>query len=116
MKLYGISQCNTVKKSRDWLSENHVNIEFHDYKKNGLTLATLQNWLKNTKWDQLINRKGTTWRGLTEDKKLSIQDEASALTLMLEKTSIIKRPILEDNGRLLHIGFDAEAYRTIFKV
>jgi arsenate reductase (glutaredoxin) len=116
MKLYGIPNCNTVKKSRDWLAEHSVVVEFHDFKKHGLDEATAQNWLEQTEWSKLVNRSGLTWRGLSEERKLAIQDDASAMALMLEKTSVIKRPLLEQNGKLLHIGFDAVAYSKIFNL
>jgi Spx/MgsR family transcriptional regulator len=116
MKLYGIPNCNTVKKSRDWLTQHHIEVEFHDFKKQGLELTTAQNWLQQTGWIKLINRSGLTWRGLPDERKLTIQSESSALALMLEKTSIVKRPLLENNGQLLHIGFDAAAYSKIFNL
>ncbi len=114
MKLYGIPNCDTVKKSRAWLTEHNIAFEFHDFKKHGLNQATAQNWLQQTEWNKLVNRSGLTWRGLSEERKLAIQNEASALELILEKTSVIKRPVLEQNGKLLHVGFDAAAYSKIF--
>ncbi len=114
MKLYGISNCNTVKKAREWLAQHHIAVEFHDFKKLGLDAAIAQNWLQQADWTRLINRSGLTWRGLPEQRKQGIQDAASALTLMLEKTSVIKRPVLEQNGKLLHVGFDEAAYSKIF--
>jgi arsenate reductase (glutaredoxin) len=116
MKLYGIPNCGTVKKSRDWLAQHHVVVEFHDFKKHGLDEATAQNWLEQTEWSKLVNRSGLTWRGLSDERKLAIQNNAAALSLMLEKTSVIKRPLLEQNGKLLHIGFDAAAYSKIFNL
>lgn len=116
MKLYGISNCNTVKKSRDWLAQHDIAAEFHDFKKLGLDAATAQAWLRQTDWTRLINRSGLTWRGLPEQRKQGIQDAADALELMLEKTSVIKRPVLEHNGKLLHVGFDATAYSKIFNL
>lgn len=116
MKLYGISNCNTVKKSRDWLTQHDIAVEFHDFKKLGLDAATAQAWLRQTDWTRLINRSGLTWRGLPEQRKQGIQDAADALELMLEKTSVIKRPVLEHNGKLLHVGFDATAYSKIFNL
>ncbi|HEY0665602.1 MAG TPA: ArsC family reductase [Gallionella sp.] len=114
MKLYGIPNCNTVKKARDWLVRHDIAVEFHDFKKHGLDSATAQNWLKQADWTRLVNRSGLTWRGLSEQRKQEVSDDASALSLMLEKPSVIKRPVLEQNGRLLHIGFDETAYSNIF--
>ena len=116
MKLYGIANCSTVKKARDWLAAHDIAVEFHDFKKHGLDQATVQAWLKQTDWTRLVNRSGLTWRGLPEQRKQVIQDAASALALMQEKTSVIKRPLLEQNGKLLHVGFDAAAYSKIFEV
>jgi len=115
MKLFGIPNCNSVKKARDWLLENDISVEFHDFKKLGLDADTAQNWLKQRDWSELINRKGTTWRNLTDEQKQQVADDTSALTLMLEKTSVIKRPLLEQDGKLLAVGFDATNYEDIFK-
>lgn len=116
MKLYGIPNCSTVKKSRDWLAEHNTSVEFHDFKKHGLNEATAKNWLQQSEWGKLVNRSGLTWRSLSEERKLAIQNDANALALMLEKTSVIKRPLLEENGKLLYIGFDAAAYAKIFNL
>lgn len=115
MKLYGISNCTTVKKARDWLASRDITVEFHDFKKHGLDSATAQAWLRQAAWTTLINRNGLTWRGLPEQRRQSLQDAAAALDLMLEKSSVIKRPLLEQNGKLLHIGFDEAAYSKIFE-
>ncbi len=116
MKLYGIPNCNTVKKARDWLSSHDIAVEFHDFKKHGLSASIAQPWLQQAEWSKLVNRSGLTWRGLPEERKQQIVDDASALALMLEKTSVIKRPILEQDGRILHIGFDETAYTKIFNL
>ncbi len=116
MKLYGIPNCSTVKKAREWLSLHGVAVEFHDFKKKGLDAATAQNWLDQSGHDELINRKGLTWRGLPDEKKLNIRDNASALSLMLEKSSVVKRPLLEQDGRLLCIGFGEASYEKIFNM
>ncbi len=115
MKLYGISNCSTVKKARTWLDEQGIKVEFHDFKKQGLSAELAKQWLKQAGWEKLINRSGMTWRGLPDEVKLGIKSNASALPLMLEKTSVIKRPLLEQDGKLLHVGFDEKAYRQIFK-
>lgn len=115
-KLYGIPNCNTVKKARDWLAQHDIAVEFHDFKKLGLDAAIAQNWLAQADWTKLINRSGLTWRGLPEPRKQGIRDANSALELMLEKTSVIKRPVLEQNGKLLHVGFDEAAYSSIFNL
>ena len=116
MKLYGISNCSTVKKARDWLAQHDIAVEFHDFKKLGLDAATAQSWLRQADWTRLVNRSGLTWRGLPDQYKQRIQDAADALELMLEKSSVIKRPVLEQNGKLLHVGFDAAFYSKIFNL
>jgi arsenate reductase (glutaredoxin) len=115
-KLYGIPNCNTVKKARDWLAQHGIAVEFHDFKKHGLDGAIARNWLQQADWTRLVNRSGLTWRGLPEQRKQNVHDAASALALMMEKTSVIKRPLLERNGKLLHVGFDEAAYANIFNL
>ncbi len=114
--LYGIPNCGTVKKARDWLAQHGIDVVFHDFKKRGLDDDTAKNWLRQADWAELINRNGLTWRGLPEKRKQSIQDANEALALMLENTSVIKRPVLEQNGKLLYIGFDEAAYSKIFNL
>lgn len=111
MKLYGIPNCNSVKKARDWLEANQVAYEFYDFKKQGVSEALLTRWLTQISYEKLINRAGLTWRGLDDATKLSIQDNAAAISLMQTKTSVIKRPILEKDGKIIGMGFDAEQYR-----
>lgn len=116
MKLYGIPNCSTVKKARDWLARHDIAVEFHDFKKHGISAELAQRWLQQAPWDTLINRKGTTWRGLPDEQKLALNGNAAAQPLMLDKPSVIKRPLLEQDGKLLHIGFDEAAYGKIFNL
>jgi len=109
MKLYGIPNCNTVKKARAWLSEQGQTVEFHDFKKHGISDALLKNWVKQVGWGELVNRQGTTWRQLPEEIKKSIDSETAAIALMLEKSSVIKRPVFEKNGKIT-VGFSETAY------
>lgn len=113
MKVYGIPNCNTVKKARDWLDANNIAYEFHDFKKQGIDEATISNWLTQYPWEKLINRTGLTWRGLDETTKSSIKDNASAIVLMQAKTSVIKRPVLVKDGKILALGFDENAYKEM---
>ena len=113
MKLYGISNCDTVKKARKWLAEHGQDIPFHDFKKEGIDRALIARWLKQVGWQDLINRRGTTWRRLSDIEQASITSEASAIDLMLEMPSVIKRPILEAEHRLL-VGFDEQTYSETF--
>ena len=112
--MYGIKNCDTVKKARTWLAAHDIPHQFYDYKKQGLEPELAQAWLEQIGWERLINRNGLTWRGLTVEQKKIVMDNASALQLMLEKPSIIKRPLLEKGSQLLHIGFDETAYNKIF--
>lgn len=114
MKLYGISNCNTVKKARDWLDANQIAYEFHDFKKQGIDEATLHQWLTQYPWEKLINRAGLTWRGLDDATKSSITDNTTAIKLMQSKTSVIKRPVLVKDGKILCLGFDEKVYKETF--
>lgn len=115
LKLYGIPNCDTVRKARNWLAEHDIAVEFHDFNKQGLSAALAQHWLQQSSWEQLINRKGMTWRGLADAQK-NISGNKEAQSLMLTKTSVIKRPLLEKDGTLLHISFDADSYRKLFNL
>ena len=111
-KIYGIKNCNTMKKAFDWLTENNVSYEFHDYKKSGISESKIQEWLTQKSWDVLINRAGTTWKKLSDEERAT--DSISATKLMMEKPSMIKRPIIE-NDKIVIIGFNSYTYEQIFK-
>jgi arsenate reductase len=111
--LYGIPNCDTVKKARVWLAAHGHDFAFHDFKKQGLERATVAAWLDQLDWEVLVNRKGTTWRKLSDDRRAAVVDKASALELMLESPSVIKRPVLEGAGAL-HVGFSADQYHDKF--
>ena len=111
--LYGIPNCNTVKKARAWLAERGVEVVFHDYKKQGVPEAELRAWVKTLGWETLLNRKGTTWRKLDAARQAAVTDAASAIALMLEQPSVIRRPVLL-RGAALRVGFDAEDWAALF--
>lgn len=113
--LYGIPNCSTVKKARDWLETHHVVYNFHDFKKQGVSAELLNIWLAQFPHEKLINRAGLTWRGLDEMTKSSIIDNASAAILMQAKTSLIKRPVLEKDSKIVCLGFDETTYKELFK-
>ena len=110
--MYGIKNCDTIKKARKWLEAEGVDYQFHDYKKEGIQKDQLIAWIDQLGWEVLLNKRGTTWRKLPDDVKDNI-DEASAITVMLENTSIIKRPVL-DTGNTLLVGFSADEYAKHF--
>lgn len=113
MKVYGIPNCNTVKKARTWLDEHGCAYEFHDYKKQGVPEPLMEMLLNAYGHETLINRKGPTWRNLPEAVKASVTDAASALPVMAAHASCIKRPIVELDGRYL-FGFDEARYEAFF--
>ena len=104
--LYGIPNCDTVKKARTWLTEHHVTHEFHDFKKQGVPADLLPGWIRAVGWETLVNRKGTTWRKLDEATQAAVVDATSAAQLMLANASVIKRPVVERDGLVLAVGFD----------
>lgn len=108
MKLYGIKNCDTVKKARKWLDDNGIAYEFHDFKKDGLTSEQLSQWEQAIGWETLINKRGTTWRKLPDDVRDNISAQ-SAHQIMLENTSIIKRPVVE-RGDEVSVGFNADQW------
>jgi len=115
MKLYGIPNCNTVKKARNWLEEHGIDYDFHDFKKRNIDADTINLWLTQQPWEKLVNRAGMTWRKLDDDVKANITDNESAIALMQEKTSVIKRPILEKGDQILALGFSEAAYEEALK-
>jgi len=111
--VYGIPNCDTMKKARKWLQENNIDYAFHDYKKQGITKTKLKDWCKQADWEMLLNRRGTTWRKLDDNTKASI-NKTLAIDIMAENTSIIKRPVIETDDDLL-IGFSVESFEQVFK-
>ncbi|HZY79782.1 MAG TPA: ArsC family reductase [Cyclobacteriaceae bacterium] len=116
MTVYGIKNCNTVKSAIDWLKKNNVEFEFHDYKKSGVTNSKLKEWSKQVGWESLVNKRGTTWRQLDEATQGKVTNEKAAIDLMIEKTSVIKRPLIEKDGKVITLGFDEAEYKKVFHV
>lgn len=114
MLVYGIPNCNTVKKARQWLDAHDVSFVFHDYKKAGVPADRLSAWIAQTGWEALINRRGTTWRQLPETTRAGMTDAAAALRTMVDKPSLIRRPLIERDGRVLCVGFDEAEYTRLF--
>jgi arsenate reductase len=110
--LYGITNCDTVKKARAWLDEHGVAVQFHDFKKSGVPAVRLDEWLKAVGWERLLNRKGTTWRKLDDALREATVDAASARRVMLDQPSVIKRPVVEWADGRITVGFDAGDWAT----
>jgi|TARA_B110000046_G_scaffold179787_1_gene209522 arsenate reductase len=109
--LYGIKNCENVKKARKWLEANSVSYAFHDFRVNGIDKALVNHFLKQIDIEILINKRGTTWRKLSNEEK-KITNKAQAILLMIENPAIIKRPVLDVNKKIA-IGFSDESYRSI---
>ncbi len=112
IRLYGIPNCDTMKKARAWLADHGVEYQFHDYKKEGIDEATLRGWADQVGWETLLNRRGMMWRRLPQETRDSMNGQ-KALEVMLETPSIIKRPVLEMGGKI-HVGFSPEQYEALF--
>ena len=113
MKVYGITNCNTVKKALDWLKENHVSYEFHDFKKLGVSPEKLEEWDTRAGYEKFLNKQGLTWKQLDPVVKEGVKTKLDALALLQQKTSMIKRPVIED-GDFLFFGFDEAVYEQHF--
>lgn len=111
--LYGIPNCTTVKKARTWLAGHQLDVAFHDFKKQGVDAAWLRDVITQTGWQALLNTRGTTWRKLSDTEKAAASDEAGAISLMLAQSSVIKRPVLEYEGRY-YLGFAEDQYQALF--
>lgn len=110
--VYGIPNCDTVKKARAWLNERGIAHQFHDFKKQGVPEAALDRWLAAAGPDTLVNRKGTTWRGLDEATRACVTDAASARALLLAQSSVIKRPVVEWADGRITVGFNAADWQA----
>ena len=111
VKIYGIKNCDTMKKARAWLDKHDVSYEFHDYKAAGIDKARLESWSKDVGWEVLLNKVGTTFRALPEKDKEGLI-EKKAIALMVDQPSMIKRPVLDVGGKLL-VGFKPDDYAKL---
>lgn len=109
LTLYGISNCSTVKKAKDWLTENNIEYQFHDYRKQGLTIDLLNSFEVKVGWETILNKRSTSWRKLSDEQRESVSKK-TALQYMLESPTLIKRPLLESDEKLI-VGFTAENYQ-----
>jgi arsenate reductase len=112
--IYGIPNCDTMKKARTWLEQHGIDYAFHDYKKNGIERSQLEAWCREVGWEALLNRVGTTFRKLSDADKQDI-DQRKAVALMLAQPSLIKRPVLEIGKQAPRVGFKPDLYAEAFK-
>jgi arsenate reductase len=112
--MFGIKNCDTVKKARTWLDRHGVDYAFHDYKTKGIERATLEKWANKAGWETLLNKAGTTFRKLPDAAKANVT-QAKAITLMLAQPAMIKRPVLELPGGKILVGFSPDDYRAALK-
>jgi Spx/MgsR family transcriptional regulator len=111
--LYGIRNCDTMKKARAWLDAHDITYRFHDYAREGVDPQRLQDWVDELGWEALINRRGTTWRNLPAETREAL-DRDTAIQIMLEHPAIIRRPLL-DTGQVRHLGFSEADYARLFQ-
>lgn len=111
-RLYGIKNCDTVKKARSWLEQRGVNYEFHDFRADGLTAAQVQSWIAELGLDTLVNKRSTTWKELSDSQKNAFNSEA-AVQIIVDNPTLIKRPLL-DTGALRQVGFKEADYQKLF--
>ena len=109
IKVYGIPNCDTVKKATDWLNKQFIPFEFHDYKKEGITASKLKEWCKLKSWEIIFNKRSSTWKEVMAAHEGLVNNQAEAIQIMQHHTSIIKRPVIEINGDLI-VGFDENEY------
>lgn len=113
--VYGIPNCDSVKKALKWLGQNQLAVSFHDYKKEGIDKPRLERWINQQGLEKVLNAKSTTWRELSREEQEKAKDIDFAVALMIQKPSLIKRPIIEHKGKILTLGFNESFYETAFK-
>ena len=111
MIIYGIPNCNTVKKAQVWLKANNIAFEFHNFKKEGITAEKLTEWFDVFGWEKVINKNGLTFKKLTKEEQAEINSAENVIPYLMQNTSAIKRPIVEKNGKVILIGFNEDAYQ-----
>jgi arsenate reductase (glutaredoxin) len=112
--IYGIPNCDTTKKAMAWLSKNNIAFTFHDYKQQGIAKQKLEDWCNKSGWENIFNKRSTTWRELSKAEQDKISNQAAAIKTMIDNKSIIKRPVIENGGNLL-IGFKEDEYKKALK-
>jgi Spx/MgsR family transcriptional regulator len=115
MTLYGIKNCDTVQKTMKWLTKHKKSFRFHDYKLSGIDESTLKSWCKQVGWEQLLNKRSTTWRELGDNVQATVTNEKAAIRIMLENNSIIKRPVITEGSTIVVVGFNEAEYAKKFR-
>jgi arsenate reductase len=113
MIVYGINNCDTVKKARRWLEQHDIAYQFHDFRSDGLDEATVDQWLKTLDWQQVLNKRSTSWRQLTDDQRDGLTEQ-KAKQLILANPTLVKRPVISANGKLW-LGFNESQYQDLLK-
>jgi Spx/MgsR family transcriptional regulator len=111
-KVYGIPNCDSIKKTQQWLIGNKVAFEFHDYKKEGITASKLKEWIKLVGWETLFNKKSSTWKKWKEENGQDVNNATEAIKIMQANNSIIKRPVVEHNGNIV-VGFTETGFKEL---
>lgn len=114
VKIYGIPNCDSVKKTFEWFRKNKIDFEFHNYKKDGIETSKLKKWCNLSDWKLLLNTKGTTWKKIADQFTNTKMNEKLAISVMLEHNSIIKRPVFEHNNKII-VGYDENELKSAFK-
>lgn len=112
LTLYGIKNCDTVRKAKGWLDSHNISYDYHDFRANGITKTLIKQWLDSIGDEILVNRRGTTWRKLSDEQKAA-HSKAALIELLLDQPAIIKRPVLDKDGEL-HVGFKEADYQALF--
>lgn len=112
MIIYGISNCDTVKKAKNWLDKHNIDYQFHDFRQQGLDKKIIDRWLKTLAWDKILNKRSTSWRNLDSSIQQTI-NESNVVDLLIENPTLIKRPVMDVNDTII-IGFNSDTYEGIF--
>ncbi|NIJ51960.1 arsenate reductase [Dyadobacter arcticus] len=115
LTVYGIPNCDTIKKARTWLDNHSIAYTFYDYRKEALPAATVKKWFKVFPWDKVVNKASTTWKELSDEERAAVVDEKSAAKLIVQHTTVVKRPVIEDaSGKAVTLGFSEKMYEEKF--
>jgi arsenate reductase len=115
LTVYGIPNCDTIKKARTWLDKHQIAYTFYDYRKESISTSKVQSWFKVFPWEKVINKASTTWKELSDEEKAAVVDEKSAAKLAASRTTVIKRPVIEDaTGKAITLGFSEKVFEETY--